>query len=422
MRGLIHAHSVYSHDACDGEPWDEQTDAINEPCFEDFRRDMCLAAHDFIMLTDHDERFSRTEFPDVLLYRSERGDELVERNGEPVASWAACDPTDSPEGAYDDLLVLAGTESDTMPVGLEGHVAATEEARNAIYNDASSESVATLQAHGAVVLAQHTEDWTPEQLRDLGFDGFEMYNLHANTITGAGGVFELLSPTWEPEQLPHPDLVLMNIVNEDARYLDTWADVLADGNKRVTTMGTDCHQNTITTLMQDGERVDSYRRMMIWLSNHLLISPEADGSWDDRHLKEALRNGRLFGVFEVFGYPTGFDFVAFEDGQVREMGSEVSLQSDVMLEAKQPEVRDLDPDFADEQPTIKLRLLRAQPGGWEQLDEVDGDLSYTVTEPGAYRVEARIQPEHLRRSLNDFDHLADAEYVWIYSNPVYVVP
>jgi hypothetical protein len=73
VRGLIHAHSVYSHDACDGEPRDPTTDAINEPCFDDFRRDLCTAGHDFVMLTDHDDSFSRTEYPEVLLYRPDRG-------------------------------------------------------------------------------------------------------------------------------------------------------------------------------------------------------------------------------------------------------------------------------------------------------------------------------------------------------------
>src|SRR5690242_19544131 len=40
LRGIIHAHSVYSHDACDGAPRDPSTDAINQPCLDDFRRDL----------------------------------------------------------------------------------------------------------------------------------------------------------------------------------------------------------------------------------------------------------------------------------------------------------------------------------------------------------------------------------------------
>ena len=53
LRGIVHAHSVYSHDACDGEPRDPVTGALNEPCVDDFRRDLCRVGHDFVMLTDH---------------------------------------------------------------------------------------------------------------------------------------------------------------------------------------------------------------------------------------------------------------------------------------------------------------------------------------------------------------------------------
>jgi len=100
-RGLIHAHSVYSHDACDNAPRDPATGATDRACFEDFRRDLCKAKHDFVMLSDHDESFSDTEFPEALLYRPERGDALVERNGAPVASWAGCPDTTR-------TLILAG--------------------------------------------------------------------------------------------------------------------------------------------------------------------------------------------------------------------------------------------------------------------------------------------------------------------------
>ncbi len=422
VRGVIHAHSVYSHDACDGAPRSEVDDSIDEACFDDFRRDVCRVAHDFVMLTDHGESFSRSEFPDTLLYRADRGDALIERDGTPVANRAACDPADLPAAMAGDAaahatLVMAGNESAMLPVGLEGHVAATEAERDAIYGTASADNVALLKAAGAVVLAQHTEDWTSEQLSTLGFDGFEMYNLHANTITGAGGVFELLgelAQTEDPSELPHPDLVFLNIVNEDPRYLDRWAEVLAAGGRAVTTMGTDCHRNTFATELSDGERIDSYRRMMLWFSNHLLI----DGALDDVALKEALRQGRLYGAFEVLGYPEGFDYHAQAGGDVVEMGGEAALSGGVVLEAAMPAVRELDPDGP--QPIIHLRLLRAGAGGWVEVDDVSGDLRHEVSEAGAYRVEVRMQPAHLERSLGVIADLAGQDFVWIYSNPIYV--
>lgn len=412
VRGLIHAHSVYSHDACDGEPRDEATDAINEPCFEDFRADLCKAKHDFVMLTDHDDSFSRTEYPEVLLYREERGDELVLRNGDPVASWAACPEDQRP------ALILAGTESDTMPVGLERHAAPTEAERDAIYNVASAEVITTHRSNGAVVLAQHTEDWSPEQLIDLGFDGFEMYNLHANAVSAADDVLGLLLKQSTPEEIPHSDLVLLAFLHEDERYLERWGSVLAREQRAVTTIGTDCHRNTFQQIMPDGERVDSYRRMMIWMSNHLLIEPNPDGTWDDSHLKDALRSGRLYGAFEVMGYPIGFDYHAISQGSVHEMGSELELSSGVTLVSVMPSVRELDP--SSEPPEMTLRLLRAKEGGWISVAESPTDLEHEVTEPGAYRVEVRMRPRHLERHLASYVSRADESIVWIYANAIYV--
>jgi hypothetical protein len=410
-RGIIHAHSVLSHDACDGAPRDEATDAIDTACLEDLRRGICQSQHDFVMLTDHGESFTRTEFPDVLLYDAARGDRLVERGGKSVASFMAC--PDSPP-----VLILAGTETGAMPVGLEEHVGGTREERTAVYRSLEPEDLEKLRGAGAVTLAQHTEDWTVEQLVELPFDGFEMYNLHANTIRGAGGVFDLLAKLREPDLLPHPDLVLLPIVNEDPRYEETWGSVLSRGVRRVTVMGTDCHRNTFQTELSDGERIDSYRRMMIWFSNHLLVRPDAGGAWDDASLKDALREGRLYGVFEVLGHPVGFDFRAETAAGSFEMGSELALSDAPELVLTAPAIAGL--SAADAEPEMITRLLRAREGGWDVVAEASGDLRHAVTEPGAYRSEVRLRPRHLARWLADFAHLAERDFVWIYANPVYV--
>jgi hypothetical protein len=413
VRGLIHAHSVYSHDACDNAPRDPDTGAINQTCFDDFRRGMCQSQHDFIMLSDHNDTFGDTPFPDVLLYRKALGDQLIERGGHPVANRAAC-----PDGGHP-VMLLAGTESNTMPVGLEGHLPGSVDARKAVYGDLSADAINQFKADGAVALVAHTENWTLQQLTDLPLDGFEMYNLHANAIRGAGGALSLITKIKRPDELPQSDLVLLPIWNEDPRYIQTWGSVLASGAHRVTTMATDCHQNAFPQILPDGERIDSYRRMMEWFSNHLLVRPKPDGSWNDQDLKDALRAGRLYGAFEVMGYPVGFDFHAVEGKTVREMGEEASLANGVELDVVKPQVADLDP--AVDPPRITLRLLRARSGGWDEIAKGERDLAVKVTEPGAYRAEVRILPHHLRGYLSSYADLADQDFVWIYSNPVYVV-
>jgi len=412
-RGLIHAHSIYSHDACDGMP--EVNGVRDEVCFEDFRRGLCQVGHDFVMLTDHRESFSDTAFPETLLYRPMRGDRLVERNGEPTASWAGC-----PNGRV--ALIMAGTEAATMPVGLEHHVS-DRETRSEIYGAVTSTAIERLKGAGAVSLLQHTEDWTIQQLTELPIDGFEMFNLHANSFLHLGEILEivlLLQGETAPVGLPAPDLTVISFISEDPRYLEAWGSVLSSGVKRVTTMGTDCHRNSFPAKLADGERIDSYRRMMGWFSNHVLVRPETDGTWDDRHLKEGLRAGRLYGAFEVYGYPVGFDYHATVGARVEEMGAQIALSDAPKLFVKRPTMEGLSSTGA--QPEITLRVLRAIDAGWEEIGvATSGDLEVTPTKPGAYRAEVRIRPRHLLPYLGKAAaQLAESDKVWIYANAIYL--
>ncbi len=419
LRGLIHAHSPYSNDACDGEPRDTNGN-IDEVCFEDLRRGMCQVRHDFAFFTDHRGSFSETDFPEVLFYRADRGDELVMRNGGPVANRAACSDGDP-------MLVIAGMEGTySMPIGLERHVSADPSERSSIYgavqpqDPGAAVAIQSMHDAGALVLTAHTENWTPDDILNTPLDGFEMYNVHANffldeAFAAAIGLLALL-PT--PDELPHSDLILIPIHREDPAYTDTWGTVLARGGRYVTTFGTDSHRNVFPQLLPDNERVDSFRRMMSWFSNHLLVRPEADGTWDDSHLKAAVGAARLYGVFEYMGFAQGFDFHATDGANVVEMGSEA--QGGMSLEIKRPSIRGLDPSA--EQPTITTRLLKAIEGGWSEVESAESDLSVAITEPGAYRAEVRLVPRHLREFLAGFSDLADEERPWIYSNAIYVVP
>ncbi len=44
-RGIIHVHSPYSHDACDGDPMPEGV--VREDCLADLRAGLCAVAIDF---------------------------------------------------------------------------------------------------------------------------------------------------------------------------------------------------------------------------------------------------------------------------------------------------------------------------------------------------------------------------------------
>ncbi|MBI1944560.1 MAG: hypothetical protein HYS27_02630 [Deltaproteobacteria bacterium] len=416
LRGLVHSHSVYSHDACDGAPVLE--DGTRDPvCFDDFRRGLCQAKHDFAFLTDHRESFTDTEYPEALLFRPERGDVLIEHDGVGTANRAACDDGSS-------AIIMGGAESDMMPVGLEHHVPGD---RGSVYGSRTPEAAQAEHDAGAVVLLAHPEDFSVAELLSFPLDGFEMFNLHANTFLGMGIALDFIL-RWQDGDtgLPHPDLLVFGIYSEDPRYLQRWGNVLATGRHLVTTMGTDCHRNTFAAILEDGERGDSYRRMMVAFSNHVRARPLADGTLDDRAVKEALAAGRNYGVFEMLGTPVGFDVHADKSGTSYELGDTVPVGSTLVVDA--PRVRDLDP--AAEAPTIRLRVLRAtddEAGFVEVASTTDARLSVPLDVAGAYRAEVRMLPWHLREHLRDdaYGYLEAAaedgrDYVWIYGGALYV--
>ena len=417
VRGLVHSHSVYSHDACDGKPLLD--DGTRDPvCFDDFRRGLCQSQHDFAFLTDHLDAFVETEFPDALLYREDRGDVLISHDGNMSANVITCEDGHK-------ATIMAGNEGGMMPVGFEGHAVPADQ-RSDVYGAKTPEAAQVMREHGAVVLLAHPEQYTPDELMNLPVDGFEMYNLHANTLLGAGQALDLLLRwTQGDKEVPVSDLLILSIWSEDQRYLTRWGNVLARGKHVVTTMGTDCHRNTFTTVMEDGERADSYRRMMVAFSNHLRIKPHDDGSTDDRSLKEALAAGRNWGAFEMMGYPVGFDSFAQKDAQVFEMGDTAPVGATLVVD--KPHVKDLNP--AREAPAIVTRVLKATndaAGFVEVAKSTDDHLEVPLTEPGAYRAEIRMLPNHLREDMReDAATLLDqkvfdgTDYVWVYGGAIY---
>lgn len=426
-RGLIHAHSVHSHDACDDMPKDDMGN-YDTVCDHDFREGLCRARHDFAFLTDHTGTFTEIEFPDTLLHRPLWGDELIEVDGAPVANWSGCtsfETGNSGAAPFVPALIMAGCESETMPVGLPAHVGATPAERAAIYGSATPDAIMALRDAGAVSLVAHTEDWTVQELVDLPLQGFEMYNVHANLFANIAPVGQLLVDLASDDGLPHPDLILLLLMSEDPAYLDTWSAVLASGVERVTTMGSDCHRNTFPQMLSDGDRIDSYERVMKWFDNHLLIEPDDRGEWGPDEAREALAGGRLYGVFEFFGHPEGFAYLGEQNGEVVEMGSSLSLaEGAVSLRVVAPVVMARDPSTPA--PALQVRLLKAEQAGWQEVGFVANlegaveDLVVDVVEPGAYRAEVRILAHHLEGLLGKHEELLDVAAPWVYGNAIYV--
>jgi hypothetical protein len=404
VRGIVHSHSPYSHDACDDDPFPDG--ARNEACFQDVRRGMCATRQDFVFLTDHDDLFAYHEYPDVLLFAP--GDQLIERDGATVANRVDC-------GDGHSVVLAAGTESEMMPIGLEHHIGATPAERNVAYNAPAPDGIAPLQGAGALVFLQHTEGWPITNIVDWPIDGIEIYNLHANLEDNLGDVvIAALELVANPEKMPVPELALLTFFEENEADLERWA--AAAAVKRLAgALASDVHQNALSGESTDGERLDSFRRIMHWFSNYVLIP--AGEPIDDRVIKDAIAEGRLYGGFDHLGYPIGFEFYARAGDSVVEMGGATGSDESVELVLTAPTLFRRDPRTPA--PEMHTRILKANAGAWQVVAEGEGDLT-TEVGPGAYRAEVGLVPYHLEEWLGENPETYFVEYPWVYANPIWV--
>jgi len=409
-RAVIHSHTVHSHDACDGNP---RVDGVpNEPCNLDYRHGLCATRMDIAFNTDHEEHAALEDYQTLLLLRD--GDEGVEEDGVVVANRMAC-----PDGFHP--LILPGGEFAVMPVGLKAHLPGTAEERDQAYNEATPERVESLKGLGAVVLQAHTEQQPLEELRTLGLDGFEIYNLHANLAPDIREEWLGLDPFGFSRSLapflaldgPSPDLAFLGFYLPSPPALLKFDTLLAEGQHLVGTAGTDSHQNVLPLAANDGERFDSFRRMMRWFSNHLLVREIIPSE-----ARNALREGRLYAAMESLGTPVGFDYHATASEDTIEMGGEVSIAAGATLHLVRPTIYGVTDDVP-----MTLVILEAREGGAVEVASGADTLTFTPEHAGAYRAEVRFIPTHLAPYLGPEASAAllQTPVVWVYANPVYVV-
>ncbi|UQA62145.1 hypothetical protein [Polyangium aurulentum] len=413
-RGIIHSHSPYSHDACD----DHGLDAAGKPdptCTANLRRGICDAAEDFVFLTDHADFMSDAKFED-LLYIGEGDEPIKGADGAPIGNYVSC-------GDGRRVLVTAGTENALMPIGLERHVPGDAEARRTTYKSDEPAAAEAMHAAGALLMTAHTESRTPEWLAAIPFDGIEVYNLHAAIdpdiredslgLDGLAAAAGILPFTRLDEDAPEPDLTLLGFFEDLPIYGERWDAMLA--TRHVTGVaGTDVHENTLPGIMRDGERGDSYRRLMRFFSNIVLVPGEVTPA----SVKGALAAGRSYVAFEVLGVPAGFDFHATSGSETVEMGGKAAAGAKIFVQA--PKL--FDPDPAVTAPELSMRVFRIAGGARKAVfDEPiaqGGVFEIPSAEPGIYRVEVRITPRHLLPYLGFGGEKYIRESLWIVSNPI----
>ncbi len=403
--GLIHMHSVHSHDACDGDP--KPGGQANAECLRRFRAAQCHNRFDFLLLTDHPDSFADIEFAEAFL--PEPGDTWVPDADAPLANRIAC-----PDGH--EVLLAAGSEGDLMPVMFR------EKPPRELLRMATPEGVAGLRAAGALVFQAHIERFTAEGLAPLGLDGIEIYNLHANldprgALQQLGEILpDLTGWITAGDEGPHADLAYLAVWRENPLALAAW-DGLQVFGPMLGFAGSDIHENVPFRPAPDGDRIDSYRRLGGWFSNWLLL-PEGPVTWEA--VRAALEARRLVIVFDLMGPPEGLAVWAEGPAGRLELGADAPFAPGHTLHVQPPTA----PAGAE----VSVIAWRVDPAGARQavqqteLSAAPAPLAVPIEQPGAYWVEVVQVPHGLTPELGaDYARFV-RPMTWIYTNAVRLMP
>jgi hypothetical protein len=420
VRTISHFHSPFSWDACDQKGL--QGTRPNPVCLKHLRNALCSNKINLIFITDHPNSMEKYEIRDLLLQQD--GDEILLKNGAPYSNkMGGC-----PGGFYP--KIVAGFEDRLLALGMTRHLDSDVAVRSGLYQQESFELRSRLASEAeALVFIPHTESRSLETIREIQPDGIEIYNFHANTDPKIRSTslnappFEkipgILSYLVDPYDQLHPDFSFMNFIQFFDVYQQKWDALVSGGMKVAGFAGTDSHENVFPQIASDGERLDSHRRMIRMVSNHLLVHSD-----DVDEIKQAMKQGRGWVVFEGFGSPVGMDFYATQGDTTLSVGQTGSLAgASATLGVTLPSLHRGAPQRR-EKALIRIRLKQILSNGDEQIvASTEGQsLSYTTQSSGIYRAEISIIPRHLRELLGAFSAQADREFLWIMTNPIYLEP
>ena len=219
-------------------------------------------------------------------------------------------------------------------------------------------------------------------------NGVEVYNVYTNArrINPVLAFFDVL---WSKRS--YPDLIFALYLQRPDESLKKWDQALT--RRRLTaTGGNDAHANIRVSLKDSSDKtllgiqLDPYVTSFRLVRLHVLV-PQGQ-TLDATSLMEAVRAGHCFIGFDFLGNTSGF---AFEAGNGKIQGDEISLAADTRLRVRSP---------------VPARIVIFKDGVIWTDDSGITTKEVAVTERGVYRTEIY---------LSQLGNLP-----WIISNPVYV--
>lgn len=278
-------------------------------------------------------------------------------------------------GTRGGVLFLPGNETQTADGSrflVTPGAAMTGEAGRLTTEDFTTRERAT----GRAVFAAYPDDFKAWDAAEI--DGIEIYNLFTNARRARP--FTLFFDSLWSLGGGYPELIFTRFYERPTNALARWDELAARRAAPLSALaGNDAHANVGAHLrLASGERLigvqlDPYERSFRIVRMHVLL-PAAE-QLNEATLLAALRTGRSFIGFDVFGDTNGFRFTAMNEAETRTMGEQITLTNETSLRVRVP---------------VESRVVLFRNG--ERVTESRGaEVRFDAQQPGAYRVEVYLE-------------------------------
>ena len=222
-----------------------------------------------------------------------------------------------------------------------------------------------------------------------GFQGMEIYNRHTDAKDEKA--FEEYFKAAMKNPIEWAKLTRLESTYPDeifAAQTDYWPTIFAQWDREAAAhpftgiAANDAHKNQT----YNGVTFDPYEVSFLNVSTHILARELTDSA-----IRESLRNGRAYVSHDWLCDPTGFSFNAGNNNGVYDMGDRVPMLRNTRLSARLP----------------TAAIVRVIHDGKVVSESTGAQMSFTPTEPGAYRLEAWLGVDGEERP-------------WIYANPIFL--
>jgi hypothetical protein len=212
--------------------------------------------------------------------------------------------SDGLEGYYDGLFYFAGEEINTefghfLALGIE------KEIKRGKYKDVLSE---IKKQNGAGIICHPHNWWTPwKNFKVKGYDGIEIINLDSqwrgmNPLYMIAVIF-----TYKINSF----YALHFLSHKPVKTIKFWDSVQKHKNMKTGIASADAHSNVKVT-RKKRVKFPKYSELFSVARTHVFLDDKPSGKIgeDKKKITEAIKNGRCFFAFDMFGIPKGFYFGA----------------------------------------------------------------------------------------------------------------